>query len=369
MTHSTSRRGFTLAEAVVSTAVVGLLALGMAGALVVVARAAPANDVRSTTRTRLNTGLDQFCAELRYMTGVRSQDGSHIEFTVADRNSDQQDEVIRYEWSGPGSPLRRSYNGGAFVDAVPDVSVFSLARATTKTTVTTTSTGTASSGEVLLSKWNGWALVLTPNLLQSALTGTSWATGHFKIDQVTLPADVSRLELTKLKVKVRRVTTPTGSELTAGIYSTGSGALPSTTLIGSPGSVPVSSLTTSYVMTEFPLSGVVIDSKTTQLNFILKGSGTAAGQVQYYNSTLATADGPVYLTSTDSGGSWTPTKNQQQNDVPFEVWGTYSWPSNVTTTVDSYTLKSITVLVEAGSPATRVEATVRTLNQPTVTGP
>jgi hypothetical protein len=364
-----ARRGFTLAEAVVSTAVVGMLALGMAGALVVVARAAPATDVRATTRTRLNTGLDQLCAELRYLTGVSSRGTNHIEFTVADRDSNGVDEVIRYDWAGAGSPLRRSYNGGAAVDVVPDVRAFDLSFATTMSTVTTTTTGSSSSGEVLLSRWNGWLLVLTPNQLQSALTSTAWATSYFRVDQVTLPANVSRLEFTRVRVRARRVTTPTGTEITAGIYSTGSGVLPSTTQIGSSGSIPVSSLTTSYAWVDFPMTGVVTDGKTQQFNLVLKGTNTAAGQVQYYNSTLASSDTPVYLTTTNSGGSWAPTSNQHQNDLPHEIYGTYSWPVNVTTSVDTHKLKSVTLRVEAGTPAARVEATVRTLNQPTVMGP
>ncbi len=369
MSKRDARPGFTLAEAVVSTAVVGMLALGMAGALVVVARAAPATDVRTTTRARLNTGLDQFCAELRYLTGVVSRGSNHFEFTVADRNSDGQDEVIRYDWAGSGAPLRRSYNGGAAVDVVPDVKAFDLSFATTMTTVTTTTTGTSSSGEVLLSKWNGWLLVLTPNVLQSALTSAAWATSYFKIDQVSLPANVSRVEFTRVRVRARRVTTPTGTEITAGIYSTGSGVLPSTTQIGGSVAVPVSSLTTSYAWVDFPLTGAVTDGKTQQFNFVLKGSGTAAGQVQYYNSTLASSDTPVYLATTNSGGSWVPTSNQHYNDIPHEVYGTYSWPVNMTTSVDTHRLKSVTLRVEAGSPATRVETTVRALNQPTVAAP
>ncbi len=369
MTYRKPHRGFTLAEAVVSTAVVGMLALGMAGALVVAARAAPTNDVKTATRTRLNTGLDQFCAELRYLTSVRSQTANHIEFTVADRDGDGQEEVIRYEWAGSGSPLRRIYNYGPPADIVPNVSTFNLSRVITKTSVTTTTTSMSSSGEVLLAKWNGWPLGLLFNQLQTALTDTSWATCYFTIDQVELPPDVTRVEFTKIRVKVRRVSSPTGTELTAGIYATGAAPQPSGTPIGSPGSVPVSSLTTSYVLTDFPLSGAVTDGKTKTFNFIVKGSGSAAGQVQYYNSTLASSDSAVFLMSTDGGKSWSPTKNQHQNDIPFEVWGTYSWPVNITTTVDAYTLRSITMLVEAGSPAARVEATVRTLNQPTVAGP
>ena len=51
---------------------------------------------------------------------------------------------------------------------------------------------------------------------------------------------MSALELTRLKVKLKKSATPTGSTVSVGIYSTGTAPLPSTTLIGSPSALAVS---------------------------------------------------------------------------------------------------------------------------------
>jgi type II secretory pathway pseudopilin PulG len=367
-----SRRGFTLVEAILSASIFGVLSLGMVSAIAIVAKAAPRADAAGRARTSANTALNELSAELRYMTSIRSIGETFIEFTVSDRNGDGGDELIRYNWAGAGQPLVRTYNGVA-ATAIPVVHAFSLGTTTTKSTVTETTTGSVSSGEIRLARWNGWPLVLTPTITQTALTGTAWSTSYFKLDEVSLPPNLTRLELTKLRVAVKKSASATGTTVSAGIYTSAvaGGPRPSTTQIGSTSSLALTSIPTTFTgLIDFPLTGVTFSSAPTELNFVLKGSGTAAALVQYYSSILATGDTPVYLTCTDSGGSWTPTKNLQQNDIPFEVWGSYEYPASIQQSTDLYYLNRVNIaLSTSSSPADRFTASIRTLNTPQAPSP
>jgi type II secretory pathway pseudopilin PulG len=372
MNRTRRRRGFTLIEAVISASVFGVLSLGMVGALSIVAKASPRVDTAAKARTTANTALSDLCTELRYMTSLRSVSQTSIEFTVKDRDGEGGDEVIRYDWAGSGSPLVRTYNGVA-VDVIPAVHTFSLGTTTTRTTVTRSATSSVSSGEVRLAKWNGWLLVLTPTLTQFSLTGSAWVQSYFKLDEVNLPANMTKLQLTKLRVTLKKSSAPTGTTVSAGIYSslTAGGPKPSTTQIGSTSSLPVSSLPASFSgLVDFPLTGVTFSTEPAELNFVLKGSGTAAGFAQYYNSILATGDTPVVLMSTDSGASWTPTKNTHQNDIPFEIWGSYEYPSTVQSSTDVYNLTRVNVALSTSKKTSdSFSASVRTLNTPAVSAP
>jgi hypothetical protein len=365
------RRAFSLVEAIVSSAILGLIAMGMAGALVVVAKAAPTNDTAGVATSRLHAAMSEMSADLRYMTSVSARGATFIEFTVADRDNNGSEETIRYDWAGAGSPIRKTYNAGTPVDIVPAASTFALTTSTTKTTVTSTQSVTGSSGDVLLSQWSGWPLI-PPTLTQTALNSASWATSYFKIDQVTLPANMSKLEITRLRVRLRKSSTPTGTTVTAGIYATNTSSRPepSTTQQGSTDSVLVANLPSSFSgLIDIPLTGVVFTTPPVELNWVVKGTGTFSGILQYCNSTLGITDTPVYLFCSDSGGTWLPSRNTNQNDCPFEVWGYYEWPATATVTTDYYNLRSVSVSIATSATATPTTTSIRTLNQPSVTGP
>jgi hypothetical protein len=182
---------------------------------------------------------------------------------------------------------------------------------------------------------------------------------------------MSKLELTKLRVKLKKSSAPTGTAITAGFYSPVSGTKqPSNIQYGATSSLALTTLTTSFAFVDMPFTGVTFSTAPVDLTFLVKGTGTAAGFLQYYNSTLATTDTPVFLSTADSGSSWSPTKNFHQNDVLFEVWGTYEWPASAQQSTDYYNLTDITVTLAASAgTADRASTTVTTLNKPSVPGP
>jgi prepilin-type N-terminal cleavage/methylation domain-containing protein len=127
-TPSRRRSGHTLLELVVSVAVSGILLAGIASTLYVATRAT--DDGQSPWRGTCEGRMiaEEIASELTYATSFAERMPDAVEFTVADRGSDEVDEKIRYAWSGtPGDPLTRQYNGGTVVEILRDVHEFSLA--------------------------------------------------------------------------------------------------------------------------------------------------------------------------------------------------------------------------------------------------
>lgn len=125
-------RGFTLIEAVMALSIISLVVGGATAAILLVARAAPAGQLRAAEQMRTATFAEQFTADLRYATAFIDRDDHHVEFTVADRTGNGEPERIRYEWSGTeGDPVFRSLNGGTSRPVLDDTRRFWLAFWTT----------------------------------------------------------------------------------------------------------------------------------------------------------------------------------------------------------------------------------------------
>lgn len=129
-----TRRGFTLAELVVSMAVFTILAGSVVTAIMLATRAIPDPDSTLNRRLSAQRALDQMSEELFYAvditsSSVTSAGVSTIEFTVADRGHGLPGlETIRYSWSGtPGDPLIRQYNDSAAETVIESVQRFEVA--------------------------------------------------------------------------------------------------------------------------------------------------------------------------------------------------------------------------------------------------
>ncbi len=118
-----SSRGYTLVEVLVSSTAMGLLTAGIASALLIATqslddtRSAPYQVHRATVAAD-EIARDLSCAKA-FTTASFGSSPYVLEFTVADRDGDDGDEVIRYEWTGTsGDPLTRSVNGGAAISVL-----------------------------------------------------------------------------------------------------------------------------------------------------------------------------------------------------------------------------------------------------------
>jgi hypothetical protein len=365
------RRGFSLAEATVSIGIMSVLTVAMGSAVVIASRAVP-DPKRAAAAHSTFDALARLSEELRYAISIQAVSATSIRFTVADRNGDLSEEVITYEWNSATKKLSRRYNSAEPATVLENVAAFAMAIEKDKTTTIQTVSGSVNSGNVLLSSFSGWTGV-TPSVMPFTLSASSWVNTYFKIDRVTLPANTTRLEISSVRLKIKRSLTITGTTATAGIYlpASAGGPLPSNTQVGSGGTCDVGILSTVWPSTfvDVPLSGVVFSSPVSELNLVVKGSSTGGLQIQYYNSTSAPVNTPVYLSTTDSGSSWAPTKNQNQNDLVFEVYGNYSYPATQELSTDTYYLRACTITCQTGSPASTFQSTVRVLNKPVVPGP
>jgi hypothetical protein len=369
--HSPSRRGFTIAEMGVSLLVISVLLVGMGGAVSIASRALPTPSSPVATDIALSSILDRVGGELRYAKTVEANGSTYVQFTVADRDGDGVDDRIRYDWAGTGQPLMRTYNGGAAVAVSDALRNFSLSYQNTKVTTTQTVNSVTDSGEVLLTSCYGWT-GLVPLASNSTLNSTSWATSYFKLDQVTIPNNANYVAITKVKVKLKAASSPNGATMTCGIYTPAAagGPLPSTTQVGSSSSIAVSSLTTAYPSSfnTFTFSDVTFSSAPTELNYVIKGTGTSCGSVLYYNNILAPSNNPVWLYTSNSGSAWSPAASSRAaNDGFFEVYGSYRVPSTSTVNIDTYYLHRFTLAADSSS--SHAETAMRALNQPVVTGP
>lgn len=118
--------GFTLIELVMSMVVVSLL-MGAVGSTVLLAsRSVPAVEAPMNQRIAAARILEQITAELESANQIKSLSAGSIELSVADRNRDGADEVIRYRWTGAGQPLMRQYNNGAYVAVLDAVEALAL---------------------------------------------------------------------------------------------------------------------------------------------------------------------------------------------------------------------------------------------------
>lgn len=365
-------RGFTLGEMAVSLGVLSILLLAMGGAVAISAKALPTPGAPMQAELSLGSGVERLAGELRYAKTVEGSGPAFVQFTVADRDNDGSDEHIRYQWGGNGQALMRTYNGGTAVAVSDRLSNFALSYQTNKVTTTQTVNGVVDSGEVMFTSCYGWT-GLVPTQVNGTLNATSWCTSYFKPDGLTFPSGVNYVSITKVRVKLKRSSTPDGATITCGIYRPASagGPAPGSAQVGSNASITTASLTTGYPSTlnDFTFSDVTFSSPPTELNFVIKGTGSSCGSVMYYNNTLALANTPVWEWTTNSGSTWGPSGSLlSQNDGFFEIYGTYRYPTSSSQNTDTYYLREFTVSADSAGP-THAEVTMRALNQPVVSGP
>lgn len=358
-------RGFTLIELSMALLVTSVL-VGAVGSLVVMtARAAQGSPKTQSTSGGAGDALARISAELATATTMANCTGTGLTFTIPDRTGDGNAETVVYSWAGSGSPLRRAENGRTAIDITGPLTNFALLYATTSTSEDQKTTSTATSAETLLSSFTGWTGI-TPTARELGLTASTWGTQYFKVDAVSLPATLTQLNITRVRVMLRAGTT---GSVTAAIQSTGTGGQPSGTQVGSAATTPVASLGATQSWISMPLAGVTFTSNpTTGLNLVFKGTGTTSGYLRYLDSASAPSDTPQFLYSTTSGGTWLPSSSRTRYDAPFEVYGTYSYTIDNTVSVTTYRAKSVSVTVQSSGAGAPVTTTVRTLNLPVATG-
>ena len=112
-TRYTIRRGFTLAEMVVSAVIMSILAVGISSAVLVSVRAVETQDSQVLRTLGAADVSNQMSMEMASAVDFTEAAPNAVTFDVPDRYGDGTTETIRYSWSGvAGDPLTRQVNGG-----------------------------------------------------------------------------------------------------------------------------------------------------------------------------------------------------------------------------------------------------------------
>jgi hypothetical protein len=365
--HRATRRGFTLVELGVSSAIVGMLMVSLASVVVVSAKALP-EPGSPADRTGQNTSaLELLAGELRCAVEVISAQPGSVEFRVADRDGDKTPETIRYAWAGAGSPLTREYNGAAAVPVSGPLTDFAISYSRRSRTETATTATTWNSGEVLFSSFTGWSgLIAVANTFSA--TSANWAAQTFAIDRVSFPADTSRVVITRASVIARSAGTSASPTYTVGIHppaSSGS-SIPAVTPIGTPITMNTGSLTTSFAWVDVPLNVTLPDTSTRWI-LVVKGSGTSSVVLRYLSISVGIVDPYFWRSTANSGSSWTSELNTA--DAPFFIYGYYERPETSSTSVTAYNLSSARISLRPAGGDTWLYAAAEALNKPTVPAP
>ena len=370
----------TLVELVTSMAAMGFLMAGLASSVLVTVRAIPVGNNAAAVIVDSGQALSEFEADVASAKTIVSSSSTMIEMTVADRTGDNADETIRYEWSGvAGAPLTRRVNGGTVMTVQSNVSSFNLKYFNRPVVTMTPQTTVATVGPQVLASFaaypSGTPVIQNFSIAASGASGSTvgWAGEYFYL--ANLPAGVSAIKFTQAKVWLKSFTGSTVDPTIAIHKAVGGGnAAAQTNSIGTPATIPRTSLTSTYAQVTVNFASDVTTSQVSQdFVLLLKGSSTTASASlkNLYLSSGAPADTPLMQWSVNSGSAWMPSNtNKNKYDVPFEVWGTYETTTTSQVPISTYFLKHVDVTLIAGTaPAARLDVTAVAPNAPQIAGP
>jgi prepilin-type N-terminal cleavage/methylation domain-containing protein len=350
--HQDQFRGFTLVEMVVSLGIASVLLLGIGGAMLIAARAVP--DAKSSTGAIVDASgvQEQLLTELQYATTVNSRSATMIEFTVADRDGNDVEEVIRYEWSGvAGASLTRRYNAGPIVPVLPDVRDFALSY--DLQTISTQIPQGNESGEIVLRSWS--QDLHSDNF---PIKSGEWYGQYFF---PALPADAVSWKVTRVRIYGRTDGLFVG-ESRVQLQTATAGKRPSGTVLEEK-TLMESSLLFGLTEQEFTFYGVSGLLPTQGLCLVVKWIYDAvACQLWGYHEGASTPDS-FLIKSTDKGVTWSAPSGYS---LKYKVYGTVttSGPPQVHYT---YYLNRVRVRVRRGTDTqATLEGAARLLNKPEV---
>ncbi|MFN0132186.1 MAG: PilW family protein [Phycisphaerales bacterium] len=367
------RRGFSLIELVLGMAIASIAMVAIGSVFVLSAKALPTARGSTSASSQTSLAVQELLDDLRMATAVSEATGTAVTLTVPDRTGDNTPETVRYAWSGvAGGPLTRAMNGGAETVLVPTAYGMSLEYSREPVSVNVTIPTPMTSGTVLMAEFTGWSGVTHAQVLLGVSTST-WGSQAFTINRVTLPATTTAVRLTRVDLRLKRNTRST-SNSTVNIHQRASlfNAEPGTTPIGTGGVVLPASLGASAAMMTVPLTGVSLPIPAVlSYCIVMKGLGSQAScDLAYYNANAAPTDLTVFLSTGNSGNTWTPSNNTHRNDAPFAVYGEYDWTGSNVQTTTTYLLRSATVKLQTGRDAgSALVSSVVSLNKPGIPGP
>lgn len=340
-------RAFTLVELVVSLSITSILLVTIASSVVIASLAIPDGSEKSSVVIASSRGLDQLVEELRYALSIREQTATSLEFTVADRNGDILQEVIRYAWTGvAGDPLTRQYNGGAIIPVVENVQDFTLGY---QTITYQKRSPIMESSEIQLAGHNGGLIVDNVN--------NNRFIGQFFMPSIPDP-EALNWKVTRVLVEVQRKGPPIGQTLLQ-LRTPTIDNLPGPTIYEQLSLLEVD-LQVTFFWEEYFFTNVVGIPPDQGMCLVFVGVSDEISLEILYDG----ASGSGLLLSTNGEVTWSYSGTSALNYV---VYGTYSTIGPI---VDAYALIGVDVrLVATDSGSAVLYASAPTFNTPEVLVP
>jgi prepilin-type N-terminal cleavage/methylation domain-containing protein len=345
------RFGFTLIELVLSISIIAVILLGLQSAMVL----ASGSNRSSAGQLSLNSGraVDLLSADLSCATSILSSSATSIQCIVPDRTGDNSPETISYSWSGvSGDPLLRSINGGASTTILSGVNEFQL---TYDKRSQQRAASYTESGEILLASNSGGSFL---NLGDWDVRQSNWIGQYFR---PSLPASASRWRVTRLLIPARIHGWANGAARIQ-IRTVNSSGFPGVVLDEC--TMQENTLTSYYTWQQFSFTNVAGRAPGTGLCIVAQWvSDSDACDIQY-QALMGVGINAYLVTSVNGGATWGAPFQQQ---LIYYVYGTYSTTDPV---ANDYWLTGVRCTLSSGSDtAGRVVTTIRTINEPQVSGP
>ena len=350
MRHASSStpRAYSLIELTVSLAIVSILVTAIGSLIILASKAIPRDDGVFAASVGGAILVEELVDDAAFALAFNEVSNHAIEFTLADRTGDGNQETVRYEWSGTsGYPLTRSFNGSSPTIVLPDVRSLEFTATTRSGSVFLGSDQSSSVRQI-----QAYDALLS---LTQRVTNSEWFAFY-----VPPPSDsgATGWRITRVRLKMLRSGSSGG---------TGAVQLRKPNPDGKPGTTIYAStpfneddLTLLPTWQTYNLDSGVVPAGQGICVLIRGTNGSNASGVGYFSS-LGVPPGTVGMASTNSGNTWTTFSN---------ICAVHEIDGIVYTTNEGVIARdyadALTVRIRAGAAQTAVEKTIRPLNRPEV---
>ena len=345
------RRGFTLLELLVAMTIFSVLLAGMGSALMLTRRAVPDGKKGTSAVVSAAGAMDRLAGDLSYATSIFTASPTELSFMVEDRNGDGSSEMIRYYWSGTlGGPLVRQVNGGAEATLLDGVQEFRLDYLKRSEPLPSSY---GEGDEILLASYDRSTYLSSLKVDRKNFCGE-----YFR---PSLPSQVTGWRVTRVRFNARIAGLPT-EEIKVQLRPA-VGVLPADSVLAEV-SVLENTLTSGYQWKEVAFGSMTNLTPGAGLCLVIKGLVDPDACEVRTRPQWAYAPNCRYVYSTDSGDHWRSPDSQQ---LLFYVYGKVSTPNPIQS---RYLLTGVQTTLRSGSDGpSRLQTSIRVVNQPEVSGP
>lgn len=350
-----ARRGFTLIEMIIASAIIGLLMVAVGGSVIVAAKASPRPGSPEDLHNQGVAAVQEIAREVSQAITITEATSSKIVFSVPDRTGDATPETFTYELTNDNR-LTRKINSASAVDIATQAKGFNLGYVTGIRNTTTTNAATEGAEQVLFGCYETTGTEIAFDATAAAIQTL----------RPVLPPEATSWRITKALLCVKADGLATGS-VRLNVYKTDANNIPvgsslavaaiSELLMGS----TLNWRTVNFgAMSLAPSEGAAIVvahgsvSITTGSGTVLLNSGGLGSGGRGVYATDAVADRGTSLFMTTTGPSFTA---YADDGLSIEVYGRVTTTSTTTTQIQTIDAVDIQLLI-TGSRSIRTLAMV-----------